>query len=76
MTTLFSYLLTFLGVIFWAFRAIATLLYQMEVDFFAVPLNETIEIIGNRPFFYFENGKVEKINLNNYTNSKKLNIFN
>ena len=45
MTTLFSYLLTFLGVIFWAFRAITTLLYQMDVEFFAVPLNETLEII-------------------------------
>ena len=45
MTTLFSYLLTFLGVIFWAFRALTTVLYQMEVDFFAVPLNETLEII-------------------------------
>ena len=45
MTTLFSYLLTFLAIIFWLFRAIATLLYQMQVDFFSVPLNDTIEIL-------------------------------
>ena len=45
MTSLFSYLLTFLAIIFWAFRAIATLLYQLEVDFFTKPLNETYEII-------------------------------
>ena len=30
MTSLFSYLLTFFGVAFWFFRAIATLLYQLE----------------------------------------------
>lgn len=45
MTTLFSYLLTFLGIIFWFFRAITTLLYQLKIDFFAVPLNDTIEIV-------------------------------
>ena len=45
MTTLFSYLLTFLGVIYWFFRALVTVLYQMEIDFFAVPLNDTIEVI-------------------------------
>ena len=45
MTTLFSYLLTFVAIIFWFFRAIATLLYQMKVDFFSVPLNDTIEIM-------------------------------
>lgn len=45
MTSLFSYLLTFMGVIFWGFRAVATLLYQLETDFFAKPLNVTYEII-------------------------------
>ena len=45
MTTLFSYLLTFLGIIFWFFRAITTLLYQLKIDFFSIPLNDTIEII-------------------------------
>lgn len=45
MTTLFSYLLTFLAIIFWIFRVITTLLYEFDVDFFSVPLNETLEII-------------------------------
>lgn len=45
MTTLFSYLLTFLAIIFWVFRAITTVLFQLEKDFFATPLNETLEII-------------------------------
>lgn len=45
MTSLFSYLLTFFGIAFWAFRAIATLLYQLDVELFAKPLNVTYEII-------------------------------
>lgn len=45
MTSLFSYLLTFLAVIFWAFRAIVTLLYQLDKEFFATPLNTTYEIV-------------------------------
>ena len=45
MTSLFSYLLTFFAIIFWAFRAIATLLFQLEVDFFTQPLNVTYEIM-------------------------------
>ena len=45
MTTLFSYLLTFLAIIFWCFRVVTTLLYELDVDFFSVPLNETLEII-------------------------------
>ncbi|MBQ7410228.1 MAG: hypothetical protein IJW20_02485 [Clostridia bacterium] len=45
MTSLFSYLLTFFSVIFWLFRAIVTLLYQLDADFFATPLNVTYEII-------------------------------
>ena len=45
MTTLFSYLLTFLGVIFWFFRVITTVLYELDIEFFSVPLNETLEII-------------------------------
>lgn len=44
MTSLFSYLLTFLGVIFWVFRAITTVLYQLDVDFFATPINVNFEI--------------------------------
>lgn len=43
--TLFSYLLTILGVVFWLFRAIATVLYQLEISFFATPLSTNIEII-------------------------------
>ena len=44
MTSLFSYLITILGVVFWFFRAIVTLFYQLEVDFFATPLNVDLEI--------------------------------
>ena len=39
-----SYLLTFLGVLFWFFRAIATLMFQLEEDFFAKPINVNVEI--------------------------------
>ena len=42
--TLFSYLLTFLGVLFWFFRAIATLLYQLDFDFFSYSINTNVEI--------------------------------
>ena len=45
MITLFSYLLTFFGIIFWVFRVIVTLLFQLEIDFFATPLNLEKEII-------------------------------
>lgn len=45
MTTLFSYLLTFLGIIFWFFRMVVAINYQMEREFFATPLNQTIEIV-------------------------------
>lgn len=45
MTSLFSYLLTFLGIIFWFFRVIATLLYQLEKEFFMQPLNIELEIV-------------------------------
>lgn len=44
MTSLFSYLLTFFGIVFWFFRAIATLMYQLDVEFFAKPINLTFEI--------------------------------
>lgn len=45
MTTLFSYLLTFMAIIFWCFRVIVAILFQLKIDFFSVPLNETIEIV-------------------------------
>jgi hypothetical protein len=44
MTSIFSYLLTFFGIAFWFFRAIATLLYQLDYSFFATPLNVNVEI--------------------------------
>lgn len=45
MTSLLSYLLTFFGIVFWFFRAIATVLYQLDYEFFATPLNTNIEIL-------------------------------
>lgn len=45
MTTVFSYLLTILGIVFWFFRAIVTLFYQMDMPLFATPLNADIEIL-------------------------------
>ena len=45
MTTLFSYLLTFFAILFWIFRVIVTLLYQLDMSFFAQPLNVNTEII-------------------------------
>lgn len=45
MTSLFSYLLTFLAIIFWGFRAIATVLFQLDRPFFSTPSNVTYEII-------------------------------
>ena len=45
MTSLFSYLLTFFGIAFWFFRAIATLMYQLDMEFFTKPINLTYEII-------------------------------
>ena len=45
MITLFSYLLTFMGILFWIFRVIVTLFYQLEMNFFATPINENAEII-------------------------------
>ncbi len=42
--SLFSYLITFLGILFWFFRAIATLLFQLDVSFFAQPINTNTEI--------------------------------
>lgn len=41
---IFSYLLTFLAILFWIFRVIATLLFQLDMSFFATPLNVNVEI--------------------------------
>lgn len=45
MTSLFSYLLTFFSVVYWVFRVLVTLLYQLDVDFFAQPINDTVEVV-------------------------------
>ena len=45
MTSLFSYLLTFLAVIFWAFRAVVTVMFQLDNPLFAQPSNLNYEII-------------------------------
>lgn len=45
MTSMFSYLITMLGGIFWAFRVVVALLYSMQKDFPIQPLNATVEII-------------------------------
>lgn len=45
MTSLFSFLITFLSILFWFLRAICTLMYQMSQEFFCEPLNVTLEIV-------------------------------
>lgn len=45
MTSIFSYLLTFLGILFWFFRAIVTLCYQIDKPLFATPINVELEIL-------------------------------
>ena len=45
MIELFSYLLTFLAVLFWIFRVVVTLTFQLEMPIFAEPLNVDTEII-------------------------------
>lgn len=44
MFSLFSYLITFMAILFWIFRVIVTVMYDWGKEFFAVPLNETAEI--------------------------------
>lgn len=44
MISLISYLLTFLDILFWVFRAIATLMFQLDRDFFTQPLEVNLEI--------------------------------
>ena len=41
MTSLFSYLLTTFGGIFWLFRLVVAVTYSMSIDFPIVPLNFT-----------------------------------
>ena len=45
MTSLFSFLITFMSILFWFLRAICTLMYQMSQEFFCEPLNVTLEIV-------------------------------
>ena len=45
MISLFSYFLTFAGIIFWFFRVFVTLFYQLDISFFAEPLNVNTEIV-------------------------------
>ena len=44
MTALFSYLITFLGILYWIFRVIVCLLFTIQADFFAVPTDLNLEI--------------------------------
>lgn len=45
MTSVFSYLITMFGGMFWIFRAIVAITYSLSIDFPVTPLNFTIEII-------------------------------
>lgn len=44
MTSVFSYLLTFFGVVFWFFRAIITFCFQIDKPLFATPIDVNFEI--------------------------------
>lgn len=45
MTTLLSYLLTFFAIMYWAFRVVVAVCFQLDIDFFATPLNFNYEIM-------------------------------
>ncbi len=44
MISLFSYLLTFFGIMFWGFRALVVLMYQLQQGWEVTPINATWEI--------------------------------
>lgn len=44
MKSLFSYLITFMAVLYWAFRVIVSLMFSMGQDFICAPLDPTLEI--------------------------------
>lgn len=44
MTALFSYLITFLGILFWLFRVVVCLMSTIQAEFFATPLDLNLEI--------------------------------
>jgi len=43
--SLFSYLLAIFTVVFWIFRVIVTILFQLDIEFFAVPIDMNMEIV-------------------------------
>lgn len=45
MLSIFSYLVTMFGIVFWIFRVIVSLMYSMSLDFFCQPLNANLEIV-------------------------------
>ena len=45
MKSLFSYLITFFAIMFWAFRVVVCLMCSMKHDFICVPVNLNIEIV-------------------------------
>ena len=45
MTSIFSYLLTIFGIVFWFFRAIVTVMFQIDQPLFATPINVELEIL-------------------------------
>ena len=45
MTSMFSYLITMFGVVFWLFRVIVAVTYSMSIDFPISPLDFNIEVI-------------------------------
>ncbi len=45
MTSLFSYLITMFGALFWLLRVVVSLTYTLDVDFPIVPLDFNIEVI-------------------------------
>ena len=45
MKSMFSYLITFFAVLYWAFRVVVSLMYSMGKDFICVPLNSNLEIL-------------------------------
>lgn len=44
MTALFSYLITFLGILYWGFRVVVCLMATLKAEFFATPVDLWLEI--------------------------------
>ena len=45
MTSLFSYLITMFGGMFWLFRVVVTLTYSLEISFPILPINFSAEVV-------------------------------